>query len=128
MPNYFGPYVSFRAGENSADFAPAKSVPENALTRSSSLLLLIHGYNNNMTAASESYDAWVALQKDLGGIPGRNVVAIYWPGSNWENFAFYMQAVHKSQTAAQKLAEVLRKAADDFGILRIRIVAHSLGN
>jgi pimeloyl-ACP methyl ester carboxylesterase len=125
----FQPFVSFRESNNSLSFRAApKIVPDGALTRGSSLLLLIHGYNDSMDGASDSYTAWRALQQSLGGISlDLNVAGVYWPGSNFENFLVYMQAIGKATETARRLAGLLREKASAFGVLRVRIVTHSLG-
>lgn len=123
------PYLSLRdVTKNTLNFIdPADIQPGGALTAGTNLLLLIHGYNNTVDAASGSYAGWRAIQQELGGLPGLNVVHVFWPGSNWENFAVYMQAVFRAREAAKRLAGELRKAATGFGLLRVRIVTHSLG-
>ena len=125
----FEPYISFRdVTKNDLSFvSPPIVQPASALTRGTNLLLLIHGYNNSVGNAADAYAGWLSLQEELGGI-GINVVGVYWPGSNWESFAVYMQAISKAEATAQKLATALRAAAASFGTLRIRIVTHSLGS
>lgn len=124
------PFVAFRDPErNTLAFLPAaRQQPSGALTAGTNLLLLVHGYNDPIADAAQSYRAWKQLQVDLGGIPLRNVVAVYWPGSNWERFAVYIQAVSTAKEAARRLATELRHAAAGIGLLRVRIVAHSLGS
>lgn len=125
----FEPFIAFRdVNTDSLRFLDRpKLQPDNALTRGSSLLLLIHGFNNSVEGASGSYSGWRSLQEQLGGIAGVNLAGVYWPGSNWENFAVYMQAIGQAEETAQRLARVLHEAAAAFGILRVRVVTHSLG-
>lgn len=123
------PYISLRdVTKNALSFIdPADIQPGGALTAGTNLLLLIHGYNNTVDAASSSYAGWRGIQQDLGGLGALNVVHVFWPGSNWENFAVYMQAIFRAREAARRLAGELRRAAAGFGLLRVRIVTHSLG-
>ena len=125
----FQPFVSFRESNNTIGFsAQPRIAPQGGLTRSSLLLLLIHGFNNTMEGATESYSGWRDLQQALGGInEGINVAAVYWPASNFENFAVYMQTIGKATESARRLADVLREKANAFGLLRVRVVTHSLG-
>lgn len=124
------PYISFRAvGENSLSFIDPPDInPAGALTASTSILLLIHGYNNTIDGASSSYGGWRGIQQGLGGLGSLHVVHVFWPGSNWESFAVYMQAIFKAREAAKRLARELRAAAARLGLLRVRIVTHSLGS
>lgn len=126
----FEPYVSFRdvTKNDLAFISPPIVQPTGALTRGTNLLLLIHGYNNTVDDAATAYRGWRSLQDELGGIHGMSVVGVYWPGSNWESFAVYMQAITKAESTAIKLAGTLRAAAASFGMLRVRIVTHSLGS
>lgn len=124
------PYISFRdVTRNALSFInPPDIQPAGALTAGTNLLLLIHGYNNTVDAASESYRGWGDIQRHLGGLGGVHVVHVFWPGSNWESFAVYMQAIFEARETAKRLAQQLRLAAARFGMLRVRIVTHSLGS
>jgi pimeloyl-ACP methyl ester carboxylesterase len=123
------PYIALRdVTKNALSFIdPPDIQPAGALTARTNLLLLIHGFNNKVDVASASYAGWGAIQRQLGGVGAINVVHVFWPGSNWESFAVYMQAIFEAREAAKRLARALRAAAASFGLLRVRIVTHSLG-
>lgn len=123
---WFRPYVSFRTQPNGGSVRREPEIhPDDALS-GDRVILLIHGYNNDRDSATASYRGAAALQQQLGGFPGK-LVAVYWPGDNWENFAFYMQSIGHAVDTAAALARELRKAARSFGLLRISIAAHSMG-
>jgi pimeloyl-ACP methyl ester carboxylesterase len=101
--------------------------PETALTSVGPLILLIHGYNNNRIEAEKSYEQFFRRQREVAGEVHANVVSVYWPGDNWEGPVFYMQALGQVAKVAPALAADLCKAAEQRGILRLSIIAHSLG-
>jgi pimeloyl-ACP methyl ester carboxylesterase len=124
--DWFRPYVSFRQQPSGGGILnPPIIDPQNSLN-SGRVVLLIHGYNDDRHAATEAYKGMVAIQGALGPLTA-NLVGVYWPGDNWENFAFYMQSIGHAVTTAGHLADVLRGAADKFGTLQVSIVAHSMG-
>jgi pimeloyl-ACP methyl ester carboxylesterase len=112
-----------------------KILPENeerALAEAKHLVLLIHGYNNDETAAHKAYEGFYARQCDLDpnmryGI-GRTFVDIYWPGDaawGFVSFLFYMGSIKHSIQTAQRLAAYLTGHIGN--TTRIDIVAHSMG-
>jgi pimeloyl-ACP methyl ester carboxylesterase len=121
------PFISFRNETiPSGGLQTPLTSPPTAL-HGMSVLLLIHGYNNNVEDASDSYAQWLRLQDKIAPVSA-NVVAVYWPGDNWEGGAYYVQALPKAKETATGLANVLLSAATSFGApLRVTIVAHSLG-
>lgn len=105
---------------------------EKILANAQHLVLLVHGYNNDLTAAIKAYDGFHARQSDLDEngryYIGRTFVDVYWPGDaawGFASFLFYMGSIkHAIQTAenlATYLTEHIGKAT------RIDIVAHSMG-
>jgi len=128
MPSgYFEPWISYRLAPNGGGIQQTaiESSPE-LLKRSSSILFLIHGYNNDQPDASSAFNSFAELQMELGAVRA-NLVGVYWPGDNWENGAYYMQAIGKVKALAPRFARDIRAAAAARGYLRIEIIAHSLG-
>lgn len=113
-----------------------RTVPEvsdaAALASAQHLVLLIHGYNNDMEDAIKAYDGFHARQHDLDGEAryglDRVFVDVYWPGDGaWGivSFLFYMKSIKHAVTTADRLGAYLaeRVAATS----RVDIVAHSMG-
>jgi pimeloyl-ACP methyl ester carboxylesterase len=126
---FFEPSVSFRKLPKGGDVQAAQSL--SALTSGTAVLLLIHGYNNDQSEASDEYEGWKRRQNEIGRL-NANAVGVYWPGDRGAsnallNVLFYMQALPKAQATAPLLADALRRAANLLGTLRVRIIAHSLG-
>ena len=125
MAGLFQPYISYRQGTGTQIRNPGLQQPGATLNQSS-LLLLIHGYNNTQAEASASYSLFSTLQNQLGTVTA-NLAGVYWPGSNWEGAAYYMQAIGQSLKVAPDLANDLYRAAQARKYLKIDIIAHSLG-
>src|SRR5215212_7699007 len=128
---FFEPFVSFRKQPKGGGVRAADPQPLTALIRSSSVLLLIHGYNVDQFAASDSYEGWKARQAEIGRLDA-NAVGVYWASdkgssSSIVNALFYMHAIPNAKDSAPLLADALRQAANLLGALRVRIIAHSLG-
>jgi pimeloyl-ACP methyl ester carboxylesterase len=126
MAAFFGPSVSFRSSPKGGDFQNPPPDALKTLASATSAVLLVHGYNNDQQDASDSYSGWVQRQSELGGM-NEHLVAIYWPGDNWESGAFYMQAIPRALKTGAALAALLQAAANVLGTMRVRIIAHSLG-
>ena len=126
MGSVFQPSLNFWAGTGVTILTQGKSTPSNALNFNS-LLLYVHGYNNNEEDASVSYGRFEKLQNQLGGISA-NVVGILWPGENWIGALFYMKAISQAEKVGANLARQLHNQAKARGYLKLDIVAHSLGN
>jgi pimeloyl-ACP methyl ester carboxylesterase len=95
------------------------------------LVLLIHGYNNNLQDAVDAYNGFHARQKDLDSAAryglGRTFVEVYWPGdADWgvASFLYYMGSIAHAKESAAALAHFLLNRV---GGARIDIVAHSMG-
>ncbi|RZK27062.1 MAG: alpha/beta hydrolase [Flavobacterium sp.] len=127
MENLFQPSVSYWEGNGSRIAVTGKQLPQYALNKTS-LVLLIHGYNNNQKEASAAYKRFLEIQNKKFGLVTANVVGVYWPGDNWEGAAFYMQAIGKAKKVAPNLARDLFEIAEARGYLKIDIITHSLGS
>lgn len=96
----------------------------------SGLLLLIHGYNNNVSEATSAFDGFESLQRQLAGspvyAPGTAVARVFWPASDhaWQ----FMDAIRRVPAVAMVLADSLQAvAAVQQRPLFVSVVAHSLG-
>jgi len=119
----FKPSISFRQDASGKFAAAPIEDPPGTLARATRVVLFIHGYNNSPTAASESFEAFRQMLGDIE----TTIVGVYWPGSNWSNFAFYMQSIENAKESAKLLAKELRAAAKSRPRLSVCIVAHSMG-
>jgi len=106
---------------------PPKITPTGALTSSSSLTLLIHGYNCDAEAAQASYVRFLELENMIAPVSA-NIVGVFWPGDNWEGLFYYMQSLAHVKQVAPLLAQNIYNAAVSLGYLKVDIVAHSMGN
>ena len=122
----FVPFVSLRERDSGGGIGEAMEYPSGALTSQSSAVLLIHGYNNGVKDATAAYKRFVTLQESLGRV-NAHVVAVYWPGDNWEGPLFYMQALKRVPEIAERLARAIHRAARARAFFRLSIIAHSLG-
>jgi pimeloyl-ACP methyl ester carboxylesterase len=100
------------------------------------LLLLIHGYNNNLKAGEEAYAGFEALQRELAGldadtpVAGGRLVQVYWPGdADWGLVSplFYPWSLERARETAAALAATLARAARESGHKQLDVVAHSMG-
>jgi pimeloyl-ACP methyl ester carboxylesterase len=123
--DFFFPHISFREQASGGGIRRIPEITPEALN-GGRIILLIHGYNNDQHDTTAAYRGMFALQAQQGGLPGK-IVGVYWPGDNWENFAFYMQSIGHAVDTAGLLAAVIRDAAKKFGILNLSIVSHSMG-
>ena len=105
---------------------------------SRSLVLLIHGFNNDYAAGRAAYQGFFDTQRTLAGLPRNRPLAgdrvfgeVFWPGdADWGlfSFAFYMQSIHRAEASAAALADALRRIAARMpSTLRVDVVAHSMG-
>src|SRR5579863_5109706 len=125
MANLFQPSISYWQGNGTQVRATGNPTPATALNQTS-LLLLIHGYNNSQVEASAAFNRFLQLQQNTRTITA-NLVGVFWPGYNWEGPLYYMQSIGQAELVAPNLAQDLYKAAQIRKYLKIDIVAHSLG-
>jgi pimeloyl-ACP methyl ester carboxylesterase len=105
---------------------------ETALASAQHLVLLIHGYNNDLADAEKAYKGFharqCALDADARYGNGRTFVEVYWPGdAAWGivSFLFYMGSITHAIETAENLAAYLSEHINS--ATRIDIVAHSMG-
>lgn len=129
--------LSFRQRPDGGEVKPEPSEQEYLkLACRRRLLLLIHGYNNNLKASEEAYQGFEALQRELARLDGDTPVAggrlmqIYWPGdADWGVVSplFYPWSIERARQTAAALAATLARAARESGHKQVDIVAHSMG-
>ena len=129
--------LSFRQRPQGGEVKPEPSEPEyRQLTGRRHLLLLIHGYNNDLKASEEAYRGFEALQRELANLDDDTPVAsgrlvqIYWPGdADWGIVSplFYPWSIQRARRTAAALADTLARAARESGHKQVDIVAHSMG-
>jgi hypothetical protein len=125
--------LNLRPDHAGDDPVPPSTKEMNKLRAARRLLLLIHGYNNNLKAAAEAYNGFEDLQRELAGqsdyAPGEQVVRVFWPGdADWgiASFLFFMGAINNAEKSGTLLAEALENLAGG-APLWVEVVAHSLG-
>lgn len=132
------PSVSLRqspkGGEVLTTFQPN---PTNVLRLSRRLLLLIHGYNNDLEAGKDAYQGFIRVQHELADLPpdrpicDGQIVGVYWPGdADWGIFSalYYPWSIEKAKTAAASLATALESAAREGLLHEVDVIAHSMGS
>ena len=130
--------LSFR---KEAKGGPIRPEPDDkqyhAIVQRRSLLLLIHGYNNDLEAGEDAYRGFERVQRELTGIgdddpvAGGRILQIYWPGdADWGIVSplYYPWSIKRACETAKALALVLVRAAREGGHKEIDIVAHSMGS
>jgi len=126
--SFFEPSLSFRSGPSGGSVVspPVRSPLSGVLAGTGAIVLLVHGYNNDQADASAAYRAFLDRQRDIGPIRDK-MVAVYWPGDNWEGGLHYTRAIPKAKATARALADEVRRAVAANGYLRVKVLAHSLG-
>jgi pimeloyl-ACP methyl ester carboxylesterase len=129
--------LSFRQRPQGGEVKPEPSEPEyRQLTGRRHLLLLIHGYNNDLKASEGAYRGFEALQRELAKLDDDTPVAsgrlvqIYWPGdADWGVVSplFYPWSIDRARRTAVALSDTLARAARESGHKQVDIVAHSMG-
>ena len=129
--------LSFRQRPQGGEVKPEPSEPEyRQLTGRRHLLLLIHGYNNDLKASEDAYRGFEALQRELARLDDDTPVAsgrlvqIYWPGdADWGIVSplFYPWSIGRARQTAAALADTLARAARESGHKQVDIIAHSMG-
>jgi len=126
MSNYTLASLSYRVKDKGgAVSSRGKVLPSSGLNKSS-LLILIHGYNNDQINALKSYQQFLELQEEIKDFSA-NILEVFWPGDNWEGFLYYMQSIGKVKEVAKLFAQDIYNAASARGFLVIDFIAHSLG-
>jgi len=129
--------LSFRQRPQGGEVKSEPSEQEyRQLTVRRRLLLLIHGYNNDLKAGEDAYQGFEALQRELANldddtpVAGGRLVQIYWPGdADWRIVSplFYPWSIEHAHQTAAALADTLARAARESGHKQVDIVAHSMG-
>ena len=106
----------------------------NAYRTRNRLLLLIHGFNNDVVAADNAYNGFFEVQRELANLtpgddfsPDRNVIKVYWPGDDAgaTRALYYPESIGQAEASALVLANVLLDLRPD-GV-ELEIIAHSMG-
>jgi pimeloyl-ACP methyl ester carboxylesterase len=98
------------------------------------VLLLVHGYNNSVDAALESFSSFVTSLEQIAGRPSLpwSVYGVHWPGDERNpvmSLLSYGAKIGVSRTSAASLFDYLKTRHGPQGTpMAINIVAHSLGN
>lgn len=115
---------------------PPAPNPPDVLRSTWSLVLLVHGYNNDLRAGSQAYDGFRLVQREIAQAGpdrpaiDRHVVGVYWPGdADWGivSALYYPWSIEKARQSADVLARVLGEAVRESGFKQIDVVAHSMG-
>jgi pimeloyl-ACP methyl ester carboxylesterase len=118
-------FISFRLEDKHGDIRESPQIcPQNGLTRTRHILMLIHGFNNTRDEAQKSYDVFIEHQERMGRLKER-VVRVYWPGDT--GLLKYYESIRKAKDTAGLLARELGLAARRRDGLVIDVVAHSMG-
>lgn len=126
------PSLSLRTSPRGGEvLARAEPNPPHVLGRSWALVLLIHGYNNDMPEGTQAYEGFRARQRELGEpVADRPLVDVYWPGdASWWIFSplYYPWSIGRARESAPVLARAIEEAVALGGWKQIDVVAHSLG-
>jgi hypothetical protein len=126
--------ISCREQDEGGSLDPLKAwLSVRDLRGSTHVMLLIHGYNNTVDEARESYKAFL---DDGAGSPdwtfGAMVVKVFWPGDAAWGIArplFYPWALPAADRTAELLAEIVKDLCAHCAVpLTLDIAAHSMGN
>lgn len=124
------PSVSLRGQDRGGEVRDAAELnPPDVLRMSRSLVLLIHGYNNDLKAGREAYEGFRLVQRAMGRVDA-SLVDVYWPGdADWGivSFLYYPWSIDKARRAAPVLARALGDAVRLGLLTQIDVVAHSMG-
>lgn len=98
------------------------------------LLILVHGFNNSVTAATNSYNRLVANLDDFftgSRLAPDAVACLHWPGDVGGMFsiAAYPFDIDRARDSATRVADYLRAfpRANEPGAMQISLIGHSLG-
>ena len=126
MSRLFSPSISYWPRAGGIRYLPYRELRAVLATRQS-VVLLLHGFNNDERDAAAAYERFMRFQAELGEVT-EHVVGVSWPGDNWEGPLYDMKAVGQAERVARYLAADLHLAAELTGVYRIDIIAHSLGS
>lgn len=124
MSRPFAPFLSFRLSERGGgirEFALLSGA--SVLTTGRPIVFFVHGFNNDLGAASAAYSRFLPLLGDVSA----QVIGVYWPGDSWAGGANYMQALERVPAIARRFAQLLYSSALGSGRLDVSFVCHSLG-
>jgi len=108
---------------------PPEANPSDVLLGPRRLVLLVHGYNNDLAAGTQAYEGFRLVQREMGDITA-SLVDVYWPGdADWGimSFLYYPQSIEKAEASAGALARALADAARLGGPKEIDLIGHSMG-
>src|SRR5690349_6055822 len=121
--------LSVRTLDSWHEVGPVK--PQDFLFTSSRVFILIHGYNNTVDQAKESYETFLGRLKRFGPVGGQ-VIGFHWPGNApWSllSFGSYPLELHPAVESGKVLAQFLHTVQGPRGMpIEIILVCHSLGN
>jgi hypothetical protein len=127
--------LTVRVNPVGGDIAPRVTLSPEAWDPSghSSILLLIHGYNNSFDEANAAYETFLtALDKSAGRPVAMPIYKFFWPGDTHLKFfsaLSYPFQISHVQTAADRLGSYLQGLHGPAGTpINIHFVCHSLGN
>jgi pimeloyl-ACP methyl ester carboxylesterase len=130
--------LSFRTQPSGGAIQPEPDEAQyRAIVARRALLLIIHGYNNNLTDSEDAYRGFERMQRELAGldddmpVAGGKIVQVYWPGdADWGIMSplYYPWSIERACDTAKALARVLARAAREGGHKQIDVVAHSMGS
>lgn len=131
------PSVCFRKSAIGGEISANPSLnPQSVLKLSWRMVLLIHGYNNDLQAGREAYEGFRKVQRRLAGldedqpVTDSQLVDVYWPGdADWGIVSplYYPWSIARAKESAVALAAALKEAASESGFKQIDIIAHSMG-
>ena len=93
------------------------------------VVLLVHGFNNNLKEAQDSYGTFTGMLPRLDAKIGW----LFWPGDadfGWFQFADFLSyptEIPDARESARRLADFLVTTATEHPTLQIILVGHSLG-
>ena len=136
LPHDSLPQLSLRDANHETEVATEARIVKGFLRPTTSLTLLIHGFNVNQKEALKSYSLFCeSVQRLPFGSYLKDVLClVHWPGNHTTGFlkfivnpVMYYKEVWKTPKVARVLSRFLEQRAQLLGGLELTIVAHSLG-
>lgn len=129
--------ISLRTAPRGGGIRQPGADDRSKLLGASRLLLLVHGYNNDLAFARDTaYPGFESLQREIAGVgaggdyaPGWRVVKVFWPGDADYGLAsalLYPAVVRNAPACGESLARLLDESAGAEG-LEVAMISHSLG-